>query len=195
MKIEIEEYNPEWAYQFVQLKEELSSILENLSPKIEHIGSTSVPGLAAKPIIDILVGIENDRDLDKAIEPMINNHYMYFSVYNSVMPKRRFFVGLKDKKDHVNFQKIYSENDTIPHFELHKCKLAHIHIWEFGTEQWIRHIAFREYLRTHSEIKDQYEALKNELSLKNWRDGNEYNDGKDSFIKIEEAKAITWYNE
>ena len=195
MKIEIEEYNREWTGQFEKIKADLYSILINLNPKIEHIGSTSVPDLAAKPIIDIQVGIKNSNDLDKTIEPMINNHYIYYEIYNSVMPDRRLFVGLKDEKDIRNFQNIYSKGDLIPHEKINQLRLTHVHIWEHGTKDWNRHIAFRNYLREHAEVKGQYESLKKQLSLKDWKDGNEYNDAKDSFIKTTEAKAILWYGE
>ena len=193
MKINIEKYNADWEGKFEQIKAELCSVLINLNPKIEHIGSTSVPNLAAKPIIDIQVGIDNSYDLDKTIEPMINNHYIYYEIYNSVMPNRRLFVGLKDKKLIRNFQNIYSKGDLIPHEKINQIRLAHIHIWEYETDDWLRHIAFREYLKGHPKIKSQYELLKEELSLMDWRDGNEYNEAKDSFIKKEEAKAILWY--
>ena len=195
MKIEIEEYNREWTGQFEKIKADLYSILINLNPKIEHIGSTSIPDLAAKPIIDIQVGIKNSNDLDKTIEPMINNHYIYYEIYNSVMPDRRLFVGLKDEKDIRNFQNIYSKGDLIPHEKINQLRLTHVHIWEHGTKDWNRHIAFRNYLREHAEVKGQYESLKKQLSLKDWKDGNEYNDAKDSFIKTTEAKAILWDGE
>ena len=193
MKINIEKYNSEWTTQFEKIKCELNSILVKLNPIIEHIGSTSVPNLAAKPIIDIQVGIENSYDLDKTIEPMINNHYIYYEIYNSSMPNRRLFVRLKDKKYINNFQKIYSKGDLIPHEKINQIRLAHIHIWEYKTDDWFRHIAFREYLKDHPNIKSQYELLKKQLSLMDWNDGNEYNEAKDSFIKKEEAKAILWY--
>ena len=195
MKIEIEEYNREWTGQFEKIKADLYSILINLNPKIEHIGSTSVPDLAAKPIIDIQVGIKNLNDLDKTIEPMINNHYIYYEIYNSVMPERRLFVGLKDEKDIRNFQNIYSKGDLIPHEKINQLRLTHVHIWEHGTKDWNRHIAFRNYLREHADVKGQYESLKKQLSLKDWKDGNEYNNAKDSFIKTTEAKAILWDGE
>jgi len=195
LKIEIEEYNREWTGQFEKIKADLYSILINLNPKIEHIGSTSVPDLAAKPIIDIQVGIKNSNDLDKTIEPMIYNHYIYYEIYNSVMPKRRLFVGLKDEKYIRNFQNIYSKGDLIPHEKINQLRLTHVHIWEHGTKDWNRHIAFRNYLREHAEVKSQYESLKKQLSLKDWKDGNEYNDAKDSFIKTTEAKAILWDGE
>ena len=195
MIINIEKYNKEWTVQFEQIKAELCSILIKLCPKIEHIGSTSVPDLAAKPIIDIQVGIKNSNDLDKTIEPMINNHYIYYEIYNSVMPDRRLFVGLKDEKDIRNFQNIYSKGDLIPHEKINQLRLTHVHIWEHGTKDWNRHIAFRNYLREHAEVKGQYESLKKQLSLKDWKDGDEYNDAKDSFIKTTEAKAILWDGE
>ena len=195
MKIKIEEYNRDWTGQFEKIKADLYSILIKLNPKIEHIGSTSVPDLAAKPIIDIQVGIKNSNDLDKTIEPMINNHYIYYEIYNSVMPNRRLFVGLKDKKYIRNFQNIYSKGDFIPHEKINQLRLTHVHIWEHGTKDWNRHIAFRNYLREHAEVKGQYESLKKQLTLKDWKDGNDYNDAKDSFIKTTEAKAILWDGE
>ena len=60
MKIEIEKYNPKWIEEFIQLKQELTSILKFLNPKIEHIGSTSIQSLSAKPIIDILIGLNKN---------------------------------------------------------------------------------------------------------------------------------------
>ena len=193
MKIEIVEYNPDWPVQFQQIADNLKTILGKLNPRIEHIGSTSIPGLSAKPIIDISVGIETRILLDETIEPMIAHNYIYYEIYNSTMPYRRFYVGLKNNTDIDKFQYIYSANDKIPHDEIHKHKLSHIHIWEFGTVDWNRHIAFRDYLQEHPMVKSRYQQLKSELSERNWKDGNEYNDYKNAFIKEEEAKAISWY--
>ncbi|MCB0653170.1 MAG: GrpB family protein [Saprospiraceae bacterium] len=195
MKIEIEKYNPGWIHVFHQLKMELLTLLAPLNPRVEHIGSTSVPGLAAKPVIDIAVGIEKVQDLDRTIEPMLRQHYIYYEVYNSAMPLRRLFVGLKDKKNHVLFKHTYKEGDSIPHESILAHRLCHVHIWQFGTSEWIRHIAFRDYLKENDTLKSQYEALKKQLSEKTWSDGNEYNQGKNSFIKTIEAKAVAWYNE
>jgi GrpB-like predicted nucleotidyltransferase (UPF0157 family) len=193
MKVIIKKYDPEWPKQFETIKTEIGVILRKLYPKIEHIGSTSVPGLAAKSIIDIAVGIEDVNDLDKTIKPMISNRYIYFEAFNSSMPQRRLFVGLKDNQEIDNFKSVYSEDDEIPHEKLNQLRLTHVHIWEFGSSEWIRHVAFRDYLREHSKIRVKYAAIKNQLSLKNWKNGMEYNKGKDSFIKTEEYKALSWY--
>lgn len=194
MKIEVVKYNPEWPKKFNEIKDELQTILCELNLAIEHIGSTAVPNLAAKPIIDIAIGVTNLPDLDKTIEPMLKNHYLYYEAYNYVMPQRRFFVGLKNRKDSKKFNSVYIRGDLIPHKAIHCYKLCHIHVWKFNSQEWIRHIAFRDYLIKHPEISIQYEKLKKKLSTKNWLNGNEYNDGKNSFFKREQTKAIFWYN-
>ena len=194
MKIIIEKYNPKWIKQFKKLKNELSSILKFFNPKIEHIGSTSVPSLSAKPIIDIAVGVNNSSELNLTINPMIKNKFIYYEIYNKVMPKRRLFVGLKNKNDFNKFKKIYSNYEDIPHEKIHRYRLCHIHIWEFGSSEWKRHIAFRDYLKEHIQIQEKYKHLKVELSKKDWIDGNEYNLGKNDFIKQIESEAILWYD-
>ena len=110
MNIKIEKYNPDWPKQFQNIKEILDEILVDLHPNIEHIGSTSVPGLPAKPIIDIAVGVNNLDELDFCINPMIENEFIYYEIYNEFMPNRRFFAKLKRNADRKNFQNIYLTN-------------------------------------------------------------------------------------
>ena len=105
------------------------------------------------------------------------------------------FVGLKDKSNSHKFQKINSHNQLIPHQEIQAYRLSHIHVWQFGTDEWKRHIAFRDYLKEYSDVRIRYEKLKKKLSKKDWIDGNEYNQAKDGFIKFEQKKAISWYND
>lgn len=193
MKIIIEPYNPNWVKQFRKIKEELADILGEFHPVIEHFGSTSIPQLAAKPVIDILVGIEDEKHFPEIEKAMFPHPYIYYQVYNSGMPNRRLFVRLKDEINENKFQKIFKTEEGILHEEINTARIAHVHIWKFGTPDWIRHIAFRDYIKAHPEIKNQYEMLKKELSEQNWKDGNDYNGGKDKFIKTEEAKAIKWY--
>ena len=116
LKIEVEKYNPNWINQFYDLKNQLSMILESLNPIIEHIGSTSIQFLSAKTIIDIAVGIKSISELDLVIKPMIKTQFIYYEVYNEVMPERRLFVGIKDKKDgkalHDHIQKLVTQNQS-----------------------------------------------------------------------------------
>ena len=193
MKITVSKYNTEWTNQFNEIKKILSTTLSDFNPIIEHFGSTAISGLSAKPIIDVLIGISSKEDLDKVVKVMLPQKYIYYQAYNSAMPERRLFVQLKNTEDYTLFEQTFNTEKDIPHEALNNLKLAHIHIWEYQSSEWNRHIAFRDYIRTHPEVKDKYGELKKKLSQADWKDGNEYNDAKNDFIKREETKAITWF--
>ncbi|PWN69995.1 GrpB family protein [Chryseobacterium phosphatilyticum] len=196
MKVTFEKYNPLWKEQFNSIKKELEKSIGFLHPGIEHIGSTSVEGLSAKPVIDIMIGVNDDDELDK-IPPLLQGQdFVYYEKYNEDMPYRRFFIKLIDRPHNLGFPEIIRLNDKIPEgIHDHKLRIAHIHVIPVSSEHWLRHMAFRDYLRTHPEVKDEYQRLKELLSQKEWHDGNDYNEGKDPFIKREEKKAVQWYLE
>lgn len=195
MKIELERHNPEWEKQFKDIKEELVKKIGFANPHIEHIGSTSIDGLSAKPIIDILIGLERSDLLDEVINPLLEQDYVYYPVFNEMMPYRRFFVKHKSKARYLSIPNVINNEQHIPKStEEHNARLAHIHILTYNSEHWTRHIAFRDYLKEHLDVRKEYQKLKEELSTKDWLDGNDYNKAKDSFIKTEEKKAIDWYN-
>jgi len=101
---------------------------------------------------------------------------------------------LKDEINTEEFVKIYYKLGDIPHNKINRSRIAHVHIWEYNSKGWIRHIAFREYLKSHNEVKLKYEILKKQLSQRDWKNGMEYNEGKDEFINTQEKKAILWYS-
>lgn len=167
-----------------------------VNPKIELIGSTSIKGLSAKPIIDILVGVDSEMVLEETIIPLTRNGYIYYECFNKQMPYRRFFVKHKTGFKTSSIPTIIRDNDNVPaSTEEHNYRLAHIHILLHDSEHWIRHIAFRDYLKAHALVKEQYQLLKEQLSHNDWRDGSAYNEAKNNFIKSEEAKAIKWYGQ
>lgn len=194
MKITFEQYNPFWKNQFESIKNELEKSTGFLNPRIEHIGSTSVEGLSAKPVIDIMIGVKDEDELNKIPPLLQGKDYVYYEKYNEDMPYRRFFIKLIDKPHHLGFPEIIHSKDEIPE-ELHNhdLRIAHIHTIPVSSEHWLRHITFRDYLRAHPEIKKEYQQLKERLSTMEWLDGNDYNDGKDPFIKREEKNAVQWY--
>lgn len=196
MKITFEKHDPLWKQAFGHIEKELIKTLRFLDPRIEHIGSTAINKLSAKPIIDIMIGLNSPADLDLCAPLLMDNDYVYYENYNLDMPYRRFFVKLKHSPQSLSLPLHIKPEATIPE-ELHNhtLRLAHIHILPLNSVHWIRHIAFRDYLRTHPEVKASYQQLKEKLSLQEWKDGNEYNDAKDSFIKTEEQKAVKWYNQ
>lgn len=194
MKIQFEKYNPIWKQTFEQIKSELTEAIGFTNPRIEHIGSTSVEGLSAKPIIDILVGLNSEKDLDEITQPLMDKGYVYYEKYNESMPYRRFFVKHKVDPRDLSIPLFIGKDDNIPDASIeHDLRLAHIHVLPINSEHWTRHIAFRDYLRTHPDVRNEYQQLKEQLSMREWEDGNEYNEGKDDFIKREEQKAINWY--
>lgn len=194
MKIELEKHNPLWKGLFENIKTELIEKIGFLHPRIEHIGSTSIEGLSAKPIIDILIGLEHSELLQEVINPLLEINYVYYPIYNEIMPYRRFFIKYKSEAYQLKILNIVNNEQDVPKStEEHNLRLAHIHILTYESEHWIRHIAFRDYLKEHISVQKQYQELKENLSTKNWSDGNDYNRAKNDFIKTEEKKAINWY--
>lgn len=192
MKIHIEKHNPNWKNDFLNLKKKIETTLFDFSPAIEHIGSTSVPDLAAKPVIDILVGLQSESDLDEIVEPMMNARFVYFKKYEPSWPERRLFVVMKSLTGKP-FPKIFDIGDEYNRGEEFTTSV-HVHIIEKGAGDWDRHLAFRDYLTAFPEIKKEYETLKLGLSKIEMKSHLEYNAGKNDWIKQKEREALKWRN-
>jgi GrpB-like predicted nucleotidyltransferase (UPF0157 family) len=164
--IVIVDYDPKWPALYRVEEERIRHALGDLLVSIEHVGSTSVPGLAAKPRIDIMPGVASEEDLDRTIEPMTSLGFEYLSKYEDVMPYRRLF-----SRD--------TAGDQIA---------CNIHTVAVGSEFWERHLLFRDYLRTHPEAADEYARMKRELAPK-FTVTNDYAGAKTEFIQSIEAKA------
>jgi GrpB-like predicted nucleotidyltransferase (UPF0157 family) len=193
LKLSIVPYNKAWPSYFERIRKELEIILEDLNPKIEHFGSTAVPGLSAKPVIDILVGINSVHALDKTIGLMTQAGYIYYACFTKEISNRRLYVGLKEQDSGNPIDLIQETWDSIPHEQLIRLRESHIHIWEVNSPDWIRHIAFRDYLRTHPDKRREYGELKTDLAERKWVDGMEYNNAKNLFVKETEKLALEWY--
>lgn len=158
IKIDIQPFNEKWKTQFEEIKTEFQKALTLLEPQIDHIGSTSIEGLSAKPIIDILVGLNNESQLDKTIKPLTDKGYVYYEMYNSNMPYRRFFIKTKNKE--LQNTIIKNENQIDQKVLKHSNRIAHIHIIPKNSIHWLRHIAFKHYLIENPEIRNEYQGLK-----------------------------------
>lgn len=168
MKVEIVPYNPDWPKMYENTIEQFFNTFCDKIAKIEHIGSTSVPGLAAKPVIDILLGVTKLSHAEDIIPKMELLGYEYVFKYEDVMPERRYFVKQLDGKS-----------------------THHIHSVEITSEFWRRHLLFRDYMRLHDNLRDEYFVLKKKLSEIDWEDRMGYTDAKTDFIrKIEKEAAI-----
>jgi GrpB-like predicted nucleotidyltransferase (UPF0157 family) len=156
--IVIEEYDPAWPKKF----EEERVLLEGVFPEtavIEHIGSTAVPGLAAKPIIDIVIGVSRLDEAEARVQDLALLGYEYVPEYEASIPERRYFRKPR-----------------------HGIREYHLHCVLTGSDFWRRHLAFRNYLRVHPEEAGAYATLKKQLAAVAANDRVGYTDGKGPFI-------------
>ena len=152
----------------------MNEILSDLRVSIEHIGSASMEGLSAKPIIDIIVGMNRESDLDEVPPLLMNKGYIYYEIYNITMPYRRFFVLLTNRLLNSKLPSQIRQGNEIPELlQDHTLRKAYIHVLPRNSPHWQRHIAFRDYLQTHPTVKEEYQVLKEKLTKQVWRDGNE----------------------
>lgn len=194
MILPFQEYTPQWKQQYAELKSKIEILLQKINHQIDHIGSTSVKGLSAKPIIDIQIGVDNQADLDLVPTLLKDPNLVYYEKYNADMPTRRFFVLFTKTTSQMQVSPVVTTTMEVPEIlHNHNLRIAHIHVFIKGSEDWTRHIAFRDYLKAHPSIKDAYQELKTELVQKEWKDGNHYNEAKDAFLKKHESLAIQWY--
>jgi GrpB-like predicted nucleotidyltransferase (UPF0157 family) len=161
-EIEIVDYDTNWA----RLFEEEQAVLEQVLPPdqilaIEHAGSTAIPGLAAKPIIDIFIAVPS-IDVARAtlVAPIKAIGYVYWT--ENPDKTRMFFVkGMPP----------YGERRT-----------HHIHIVEPTSESWRRTLTFRDYLRDHPDEAERYRQLKFDLARRHRSDREAYTRAKDSYV-------------
>lgn len=164
-KIKLCHFENEWSSLYEKEEEGLRKIIGDLIVDIFHIGSTSVRGCSAKPIIDILVSIKSYND-GCIIKERLGEEYEYKGECG--IPGRHFI-----KKNEGKFT------------------LYHIHIFETGSEEIEKHLLFRDYLRKHAQYIDEYCHLKQKLMMQFPDDRIAYTDGKTAFINkiIEKAKV------
>lgn len=149
-------YKPKWKEWAKEEMEDLYSLLLEYSPIINHIGSTAIPGIQAKPIIDILVEIAPDANWQHAREMMEAAGYMCMSASETRM----------------SFNKGYTPDGYAE-------KVFHIHFHAIGDNDEIR---FRDYLNSHPEVAHKYETLKLSLLPKYKHDRDGYTDAKSAFV-------------
>jgi GrpB-like predicted nucleotidyltransferase (UPF0157 family) len=160
-------YSPDWPNQFHAIREELLSVFVPTLVNIEHIGSTSVPGLAAKPVIDVLLGARSLEDIESKIKPLNEIGYLYVPKYEREIPMRRYFV----KSSATSLR-------------------VHLHAVELGSRLWQEHLAFRDRLRTDAHLRSQYQTLKFRLVEEFADDKAAYTDAKSPFIQAVLATAF-----
>ncbi len=159
------DYQPQWPEEFLKESKYIQTILGDNCVAIYHIGSTSVPGLAAKPIIDMMPLVKDLTLVDGQAFAFEEIGYEYLGEFG--IKGRRYLRKGGDVRTHQIH--IFEQSDT------------------YNTS---RHLAFRNYLRTHEKEREEYARLKKSLAEKFPYDIQSYCDGKDAFIKELEKKAL-----
>lgn len=166
--IELVPYDPVWPSAFAREAARLKDALGDVLQRLEHIGSTAIPGLTAKPVIDILAIASDVALLDTRSQAFETLGYQVRGEFG--IPGRRYF-----RKD-----------DDIGR------RTHHIHAFTVGANEITRHLDFRDYLRAHPAVAEEYRALKESLAAKCGDDPPCYSDGKTDFIRDVEQKAAIW---
>ncbi len=160
-EISISPYDANWPHLFAEEKQRLETALKGHPIlAIEHFGSTAIPNLPAKPIIDILIAVPSVATARTGFVPALETLDYVFWADNPKTDRLFFVKGMPP----------YGERRT-----------HHVHVCERPSEQWER-LLFRDYLRAHSEAAEEYAALKYTLAEKHRSDREAYTDAKDEFV-------------
>jgi GrpB-like predicted nucleotidyltransferase (UPF0157 family) len=161
-------HDPGWKQAFETESTLITQSLNEIVEAIHHVGSTAIPTIYAKPIIDILLEVDDISHLDERTSKMEALGYQAMGEYG--IPGRRYFR----KSDQRG------------------TRIHHVHAFKVGSEGVRRHLAFRDYLIAHPIAAKAYEALNLDLARQFPEDKAAFQDGKDAFIKAVEQKALDW---
>ena len=166
-RVELISYDSNWKDMYKEESEKIKDVLSDIIIDIHHIGSTAIPGIKSKPVIDILVEVKDIEAVDQYNNKIEELGYEVMGEHG--IPKRRFFRKGGNKRTH------------------------HIHIFKVGNEEIERHINFKEYLIAHPDKAREYSKLKEKLANKYTYDVENYTNSKSDFIKKINRKAkLRW---
>jgi len=156
----LSEYQDTWPQQFLRVDEQLRALVPVPGAVIETIGSTSVPGLCAKPVLDILLGVSSLGEVEAWIPSLRSAGFVYRPEYEVAIPDRRYFVRPEGQTARV-----------------------HLHAVLFGGQLWQQHLYFRNALREETPLREQYATLKRGLAVAHAGDKAAYTEAKAPFIR------------
>lgn len=156
-KIIVVPYDDRWPDMFEAESLLIKTLLGGIAKDIHHIGSTSVPGLSAKPVIDILLEVSDINELDTYHSAMA--HAGYVARGENGIAGRRYFIKGGDQRSHQ------------------------VHAFAVGDMQVLSHLAFRDYLRRNKDITEEYAEIKHATALLSRNDAHRYSALKAKFIE------------
>lgn len=169
-RVQVVPYDLSWKHNFKVEAEQITSALGDIVVAIHHIGSTAIPGVYAKPIIDCLLEVDDILRLDSRTSVMEALGYEAMGEFG--LSGRRYF-----RKD-----------------DAQGVRTHHVHAYEAGSSEVQRHLAFRDYMIASPSAAQAYSDLKRRLARDHPYDTQAYMDGKDAFVKEHEARAVAWWS-
>ena len=166
-RVQVVVYDPNWITKFREEAKLILTILGDELLEMHHIGSTAIPGIFAKPVIDILPVVRSIENVNGYNPQFVEVGYEPRGEYG--LPGRRYFS--KDEGEEGKY---------------------HIHMYQIGNPEIERHLAFRDYMMSHPKEALAYSNLKVRLTQEFPSDIDAYMDGKDSFVKERERRALVW---
>jgi GrpB-like predicted nucleotidyltransferase (UPF0157 family) len=164
--IRIDPYDPAWPDRFAELGRRLRGALGDVALRIDHIGSTAVPGLAAKPVIDVQISVAALEPVDPFRDPLVQLGFVY-RVDNTERTKRYFREPPGEPRTHLHVRRAGSFSEQFP-------------------------LLLRDYLRAHPNELPEYEQLKRDLAAKFPHDGAAYTDAKVPWFWDAIRRADDW---
>jgi GrpB-like predicted nucleotidyltransferase (UPF0157 family) len=145
----------------------IAGALGEVAVRLEHVGSTAVPGLAAKPILDLQLSVDAIEPRDRYIGPLERLGYLFVPAPES--PDYHLFAKPRDRP-----------------------RTHHLHVCAASSEHELRHVAVRDFLRTHADEAARYAALKRQVVARHPQDRLAYIEGKEEYVTALQARAVTW---
>jgi len=165
--IRIVDHDPQWPLLAQEELRRVADALGDSAVRLEHVGSTSVPGLGAKPIIDMQVSVADIERIEDYVGPLEALGYLFAP--DPAFPDYHYFA-----KPHA------------------RPRSHHLHVCQTGSQQELRHVAVRDFLRAHPDEAASYEELKRTLVREHPEDRLAYVAGKDGYMIELEARAVHW---
>ena len=157
-EVRLAPYSDAWLSIFVAERDRLLKLFPQLL-QVEHFGSTAIPGMPAKPIIDILAGVESMAVAEALVEPVLACGYTTSAEFNATLPDRRWFMrSAAGRRTH------------------------HLHVVVCRGRQWEERLRFRDILRSDADLAQQYAELKSHLAVKHRNDREAYTEAKYRFV-------------
>lgn len=153
-------HDASWSGLFELERDRLLAMFPGELIEVQHIGSTAVPGLQAKPIIDILAGVESMAVAESLVEPLCCSGYTTSADFNAALSDRKWFMRWANGH-----------------------RTHHLHVVVHRGDVWRQQLKFRDALRLQPQLAARYEALKTDLAAKHPNDREAYTDAKSEFVR------------